>query len=53
MNPIIERTEETDPLENEGLIEQREDKNQIGAKELVKNQKQESDRFKKFKNNKK
>ena len=44
MNPIEEKTEEADSLENEGPIEQREDSNQIGAKELVKNQKQESDR---------
>ena len=44
MNPIEERTEEADSLENEEAIEQREDTNQIGAKELVKNQKQESDR---------
>ena len=44
MNPIEEKTEEADILENQGPIEQREDTNQIGAKELVKNQKQESDR---------
>ena len=32
MNPIAEKTLETDPLENEGPIEQREDTKQIGAK---------------------
>ncbi len=40
MNPIAERSLETDSLENEGPIERREDTNQIGAKELVKNQKE-------------
>ena len=37
MNPIAERTLETDLLENEGPIEQRKDTNQFRAKELLKN----------------
>ncbi len=44
MNPIEERTEEVDSLENEEAIEQREDTNQIVSKDLLKNQKQESER---------